>query len=366
VRVPIVDLRRSIIALRPELDAAIAGALDRSDFILGAEVTAFETEFASYCGATDAVGVASGTDAITLALRALGIGVGDEVITVANTCVPTIVGIERTGAIPVLIDAHPRTWTMNVECLQDAIGERTRAVVPVHLYGRCADMHAILDVARRHGLVVVEDAAQAHGARYDERRAGSLGDAAAFSFYPTKNLGAFGDAGAVVTSAPEVAERVRALRSYGERARYESHESGFNSRLDELQAAVLRVKLRRLDEWVERRNMIASIYREGLSDANVSLPSTVLAGTHAYHQFVIRSPDRARLRERLHVAGVATLVHYPRAVHQHPAYAALGEGRELATSEALAREVVSLPLYPELTDEEAAFVIAEVHRSASA
>ena len=268
MNVPFLDLRRRYAALGAELDEAFSSVVGDGRYIGGPRVEAFEGEFAAFCGAQDAVGVASGTDAIELALRALGVGAGDEVITVANTCVPTVAGIEAAGATPVLVDADERTFTLDPVELGDATTARTRAILPVHLYGRCADMDAIADHARRHGLVVVEDAAQAHGAALDGRRAGTLGAAAAFSFYPTKNLGALGDAGAVVTDDEDVAAAVRELRSFGERRGGEAVRRGSNSRLDPLQAAVLPVELRRLEAWNERRHDLAARYGEELATSS--------------------------------------------------------------------------------------------------
>lgn len=350
--IPFLDLRRQTEALRPELERVIARVLDGGRFIGGHLVEEFERAWAGYCGAAHAVGVASGTDALAIALRAVGVEVGDEVITAANTCVPTVAAIELAGAVPVLVDADPATYTLDAAQLDEAIGGRTRAIVPVHLYGRCADVDPILRIARAHGLKVVEDAAQAHGAEYGGRRAGSLGDAAAFSFYPTKNLGALGDAGALVTNDDEVAARARRLGNYGEEERYRSLERGVNSRLDPLQAAVLLCKLERLDAWNERRRKLADFYRA----SGLETPAEQPGSRDANHLFVVRVPDREAVRARLTDAGIQTLVHYPLPVHGHPAYTRLARPGRLEASERLAREVVSLPLYPELTDAEATAV----------
>ncbi len=363
-RVPFLDLSRHVAALRPELDAALAGVLDDGRFVGGEPVERFEREFAEWLGASHAVGVASGTDAIELALRAVGIQPGDEVITVANTCVPTVAGIERSGASPVLVDADAESMTIDPERLAAALTERTAAIVPVHLYGRCADMDAILGVAAEHGLKVVEDCAQAHGATWRGRAAGTMGDAAAFSFYPTKNVGALGDAGAVVTNDASLAAEVAALRSYGEFERYESARRGSNSRLDTLQAAVLSVGLRHASEWRERRREIAARYAEALAETPLSAPSDPDGGLHAYHLYVVSVPDRDRLREELGTAGVETLVHYPRAIHQHPVYRDLPRSGTLFESERLAATVVSLPLYPELEDSEVELVADAVRAAA--
>jgi dTDP-4-amino-4,6-dideoxygalactose transaminase len=356
------DLRRQTEALRADVDASIGHVLDTGELVLGQFVERFERAFAEYCGAPAAVGVASGTDAIALALRAVGVGPGDEVITAANTCVPTVVGIELAGATPVLVDPDPVTFTLDPDRLEDALSSRTSALVPVHLYGQCCDMDPILAFARKHGIRVVEDAAQAHGAEYRERRAGTLADAAAFSFYPTKNLGALGDAGAVVTSDGAVAERVRLLRSYGEERRYSSVLHGINSRLDALQAAVLAVKLSRLDGWNDRRRAIAAHYEAELAEDELALPTEAPDRRHVYHLFVVRPPDRAGFRSALAEHGVETLIHYPAAIHEHPAYAGLARPGRLDYSEHLAAIVVSLPLYPELTDAEVEHVASSVRR----
>jgi dTDP-4-amino-4,6-dideoxygalactose transaminase len=359
-RVPFLDLSREVAALRPELEAAVAEVLDGGRFVGGEPVERFEREFAAWLGAPHGVGVASGTDALELALRAVGIGEGDEVITVANTCVPTVVGIERAGATPVLVDADPGSMTIDPERAAAALGPRTRAIVPVHLYGRCADMDAILELAAEHGLKVVEDCAQAHGATWRGRAAGTIGDAGAFSFYPTKNVGAFGDAGAIVTGDTQVAAEAAALRSYGEFERYESARHGTNSRLDTLQAALLSVQLRHAGERLAGRREIAARYAEGLAGTSLELPHDPDGGSHAFHLYVVAVRDRDGFRSGLSQAGVETLVHYPKAVHEHPAYRDIRREGSLAVSERLAASVVSLPLYPQLSDDEVTLVVGAV------
>ncbi|MCC7278872.1 MAG: DegT/DnrJ/EryC1/StrS family aminotransferase [Chromatiaceae bacterium] len=348
------------LAHQVEIDAALRRVLESGWYILGPEVAAFEAEFAAYLGLPHAIGVATGTDALELALRGCGIGPGHVVFTVSHTAVATVAAIERCGAEPVLVDIDPATYTLDPNALEGAVrvrrDNRPVAVVPVHLYGHPADMPAILDIARRHDLRVVEDCAQAHGARLAGRLTGTWGDAAAFSFYPTKNLGALGDGGAVVTASPAFAARVRELRQYGWRERYISAVPGINSRLDELQAAVLRVKLRHLDAGNERRRVIAARYREALSGARVSLPICEAGVDHVYHQFVIRSPERDRLQGQLQELGIGTLVHYPRAVHSQPAYADRLAHGDLTHSEQAAASVLSLPMYPELADAQVARV----------
>jgi dTDP-4-amino-4,6-dideoxygalactose transaminase len=344
---------------RNEVVEAVTRSLDSGSYILGPEVASFEQEFAAYLGCHHVLGVASGTDAIELALRTLGIGAGDSVLTVSHTAVATVAAIELAGAAPVLVDIEDAGMTMSPDSLEATVlalqsQHRFRAVMPVHLYGRPADMTAILDIAGRYGLKVIEDAAQAHGAELAGRRAGTLSDIAAFSFYPTKNLGALGDGGALSTNDASLAERARALREYGWRSRYVSDEPGINSRLDELQAAILRVKLRYLDEENLRRRRIAATYDERLTKASYRLPASGPDMSHVYHQYVIRAPDRNALRARLAERGVNTLIHYPLAVHQQPAYAgrlAMAPGG-LPVTEAACREVLSIPVQPELTDEE--------------
>lgn len=357
--IPFLELGRQVDALREELDGAVSSVLDEGRFVLGPRVAEFEQAFADWCGAGYCVGVASGTDALALALQAVGVRSGDEVIVPANTCVPTVAAVESLGATAVLADVDQRTFTLSHESVIATRTERTRAVVPVHLYGFCADVDAIRDAAP--GLRVVEDAAQAHGAELRGRRAGTLGDAAAFSFYPTKNLGALGDAGAVVTNNSDVAGRARLLRAYGERERYTSVLSGRNSRLDEVQAAVLLVKLRYLDAWTERRRAIAARYENLLAGRRLTCPVEPDGWRHAWHLYVVRVGDRDEVRRRLASRGIETLVHYPRPMHGHPAYTALAHPG-LEKSEQLAREVMSLPLYPELRDDEVesvAFALSE-------
>ena len=349
--IPFNDLGRVTRDLRDELSEAIARVLDSGWFVLGPEVAAFERELVELIGTQHAVGVASGTDAIELALRALRLKPGDEVVTQANTCVPTISGIERAGLTPVLCDVEPEAGTMDPDSLRGAIGPRTRAVLPVHLYGQCADMEAITRIADEHGVHVVEDSAQAHGATFRGRPAGTIGRLGCFSFYPTKNIGALGDGGAVVTSELDLAERLRRVREYGQTARYVHVERGVNSRLDELQAAVLRVKLRHLENWTQRREKIAGSYMEALTGSVVRPLARLPERRHVFHLFVVVAPERDALRAHLERYGVKTLVHYPEPVHWYPPYRSLGDGPvPLERAERLCSKVVSLPIYPELRD----------------
>lgn len=351
--IPAFELKRQSEMLRPELDEAVARIMAGGSYILGEEVAAFEKEFADYCHAAHAVGVASGTDALQLALMACGVGAGDEVIAPSHTAVATIAAIEMTGARPVLVDIDLTRYTIDPKQIAEAITPHTRAIIPVHLYGCPADMNSILEIARAKNIFVIEDASQAHGATVAGQRVGSLGQIAAFSFYPTKNLGAFGDGGAVATNDSQLAEKVHLLRQYGWKERYISQVKGLNSRLDELQAGILRVKLRHLEEWNQRRRHLANLYFDLLSGSDLTLPPQPADLEPVYHQFVIRHPRRDALRETLRSQGIQTLVHYPVPVHLQPAYANLGLRRgSLPKSEQAADEVLSLPLYPELTEDQ--------------
>ncbi|MFN2471683.1 MAG: DegT/DnrJ/EryC1/StrS family aminotransferase [Gaiellaceae bacterium] len=350
--VPFLDLARGAATLAEEIEEAVAAVVASGRFHGGPPVEDFERDFAGLCGVPHAVGVASGTNAITLALVALGIGPGDEVITAANTCVATVSGIVATGARPVLADVDAETLTLHPPGVEDALTARTRAIVAVHLYGQCADAEALAELACARGVELVEDAAHAHGALLRGRPVGSLGRAAAFSFYPTKNLGALGDGGAVVTADEDVAARVRLLRAHGEHPPGNAELRGTASRLDALQAAVLRVKLRRLEEWNERRRALAGLYREALADLPVVLPEEAEHRRHVYHLFVVQVEDRDRVREALAADGIETRVHYPLPVHRQDAYAELDRPGRLGTSERLAQRIVSLPLYPELREDE--------------
>jgi len=350
VEVPFVDLAAQYSTIREEIDEAISRVLSDTGFILGRDLSLFEEEFAAYCGAENAVGVDSGTSALELALRAYGVGPGDQVITVANTFIATVLAISYTGATPVLVDIDPQTYTMDPDLFQAAITTQTRAVIPVHLYGQPADMDAILEIARCHRLVVIEDACQAHGARYRGRRVGSLGDAAAFSFYPAKNLGAYGDGGMVVSDDQEVASFVRMARNYGQSEKHHHLFIGFNRRLDTLQAAALRVKLKHLDAWNAARRRHAQRYGELLADGPVVLPTEADYAESVYHLYVVRASDRDRLQRSLDERGISTGIHYPVPVHLQPAYRDLGYERgSFPVTEECAGQILSLPMYAELT-----------------
>lgn len=351
--IPVIDLKKQYESIRPELDDAIARVLAKGSFILGAEVAAFEKEFAEYCGVSHAVGVASGTEALQLALLACGVGGNDEVLTTAHTAVATVSAIEASGAHPVLVDIDRARFSLEPSLLVKSITPRTRAIIPVHLYGCPVEMNPVIKFAREKNLFVVEDCSQAHGALYEGRKVGSLGDIAAFSFYPTKNLGAFGDGGAVVTNNAELAERVRLLRQYGWKEHYISSVKGINSRLDELQAGILRAKLRHLDEWNLQRRELANLYFELLANTELVLPALPGNASHVFHQFVVRHSRRDALKEHLKREGIHSLIHYPVPIHLQPAYAELGYfAGSLTNTELASREVLSLPLYPELTREQ--------------
>ena len=337
-------------ARKDEIDAALKRVLESGWYILGEEVKAFEEEFANYIGVSYGVGVGSGTEAIHLALVACGIGPGDEVITVSHTATATVAAIELSGATPVFVDIEPNFYTIDPAKLDAAITSRTKVIIPVHIYGQPADMEPILEVAEKHNLRLIEDSAQAHGATYRGKRVGSLGDVGCFSFYPTKNLGAIGDGGMVVTNNSELAQKARLLREYGWTERDVSQFAGWNTRLDEVQAAILRVKLKYLDEDNSKRMRLAEIYNEELSTANLILPKQRENSTHVYHLYVIRSAKRDELLSLLRKKGIGALIHYPVPVHLQPAYKSLHGCDKLPETEHIAKEIISLPIYPELSE----------------
>jgi dTDP-4-amino-4,6-dideoxygalactose transaminase len=349
MKVPFVDMHAPHRELQTELQAALTRVVAAGKFVLGPEVEAFEQEFASYCGSRHCVGVGNGLDALHLMLLAAGIGDGDEVIVPANTFIATWLAVSYAGATPVPVEPITQTYNIDPNRVEAAIGPRTKAIIAVHLYGQPADMGPLRELADRYGLRLFEDAAQAHGARYNGRRVGSLADAAAFSFYPAKNLGALGDGGALSTDDAELAERLRKLRNYGSTIKYRHELKGFNSRLDELQAALLRVKLRVLDKWNQRRREVAAYYLEHLQSAAVVLPQVPNWAEPVWHLFVVRTPRRERLMRQLDAAGIGHMIHYPMAPHRQPAYAADFSGQSFPITEALQDEVLSLPMYPHLS-----------------
>lgn len=364
--VPYLDLKAQYRTIKSEVDAAISRVLESSQFVLGSEVAGFEGGFAKYCGAAECVAVNSGTSALHLALLAAGIGPGDEVITVPFTFVASVAAILYTGARPVLVDIDPHSFNLNSAAIEAAITPQTKAVMPVHLYGQTADMDPILEISRRRGLVVIEDAAQAHGAKYKGRPAGTLGDIACFSFYPTKNLGAYGEGGAVTTNNPEYANKIRMLRDWGQDSKYHHVLRGFNYRMEGLQGAILRVKLRHLEQWTEARRAIAAKYNTQLADSAMTLPREMPWARHVYHVYSMRTRDRDSFRESLQAEDIQTSVHYAIPVHLQPAYAELGYGKgSFPESEAAANEVVALPIYPELTESQVDLVCRAVRKVAA-
>lgn len=359
--VPFIDLTAQRLPIAAEINAAIARVLDSNAYILGEDVRLFEEEFAVYCETKYAVSVDSGTSALELALRAYGIGPGDEVITVANTFIATTFAITYTGAQVVLVDVDPYTYTMDVNALQQAITARTKAIIPVHLYGQPANMDPILDIARKHNLIVIEDACQAHGARYKGKRAGSMGHAAAFSFYPAKNLGAVGDGGMIVTNDETTAHKLRMLRNYGQSAKYHHDSMGYNHRLDTLQAAVLRVKLPYLDQWNDARRKHAEHYTQLLGGNGVLLPVTAHYAEPVWHLYVIHVDARDELQKMLASKGISTVMHYPIPIHLQPAYQHLGYTRgSFPVTERSVDRLLSLPMYAELTSEQIEYVAAAI------
>lgn len=362
--VPFLDLKPAYAELREGIDAALLRVAAGGWYILGEEVRAFEQEFAAYCGAAHCAGVSNGLDALHLVLRAWDIGAGDEVLVPSNTYIATWLAVSQTGATPVPVEPDPRTYNIDPARIEAAITPRTRAILPVHLYGQTADMDAIMDIARSRNLRVLEDCAQSHGATQRGRRAGTLGDAAAWSFYPGKNLGALGDAGAVTTEDPALAARIRTLANYGSRLKYHNDEKGFNCRLDELQAAVLRAKLPMLDEWNARRASIATRYLTGIRTPKVALPYVPEWAHPVWHLFVVRSRERDGLQESLARAGIGTLIHYPLPPFEQPAYAEFRErAAEWPLAAAMAREVLSLPMFPHMTSVQVEQVIEAVNRA---
>ena len=361
MKIPFLDLGAAYRELKPEIDAAVSRVLDSGWYILGPEVEAFESEWAAFCKAKHAVGLANGLDALTLALRALDIGLGDEVIVPSNTYIATWLAVSGVGATPVSVEPDMATHNIDPARIEAAITSRTRALLPVHLYGQPADMDPILDIASRHGLRVIEDAAQAHGARYKGKRICAHGDIVCWSFYPGKNLGALGDAGAVTTDDAALAERIALLRNYGSRQKYVNEEAGVNSRLDPIQAAVLRVKLGVLDKWTERRRAVATAYTKGLAESGLILPHVPDWADPAWHLYVVRTSDRDALQGRLSEAGIGTLIHYPIPPHKQKAYAGLGIApKALPTARRLADDVMSLPMSPNLLMPEVNLIISEV------
>jgi dTDP-4-amino-4,6-dideoxygalactose transaminase len=349
------------LSCKEEIDQAVLKVLSNGKYILGDEVKGFENEFASYIGSKYAIGVSNGTEALHLALRALDIGIGDEVITVSHTAVATVAAIVQSGAIPVFVDIDQDTFTIDVSGIEKVITKKTKAIIVVHLYGQPCEMTSIIEMAERFNIRIIEDCAQAHGAAYFGKRVGSLGDIGCFSFYPTKNLGGIGDGGIITTSDDAIAEKLKTLREYGWKDRYISLIHGYNSRLDELQAAILKVKLKYLDKNNKRRNEIAEKYKSGLNGTNLILPVTKSEFHHAFHLYVVKSSRRDELREFLKANNIMTLVHYPVPVHLQPAYKEY-YGGPITNTEKLSGEILSLPMYPELSEAEIDYIIDTINR----
>lgn len=359
MNIPFLDLKATYLELKPEIDAAIKRVLDSGWYILGEEVNAFEQEYAAYCEAKHCVGLANGLDALHLALSALGVGSGDEVIVPSNTYIATWLAVSHCGATPIPVEPDPATYNLDPRRIEAAITPRTKVILPVHLYGQPADMTPILAIARKHGLKVLEDGAQGHGARYKGKRLGAHGDVVTWSFYPGKNLGAFGDGGAITTNDEEIAERIRVLRNYGSRVKYVNEVRGFNSRLDPMQAAVLRVKLTVLDTWNARRAEIASRYQKGLANIGLTLPFVPEWSEPAWHLYVVQHPQRDALQKKLGEIGIGTLIHYPIPPHLQRAYAAAGYAKgQFPIAEQMANQLLSIPMGPHLEPEDVEKVIS--------
>jgi dTDP-4-amino-4,6-dideoxygalactose transaminase len=364
--IPFLDLKTQYLEIKDEIDTAIRRVLDSTQFVLGEEVAAFEQEFADYSGARHGIAVNSGTSALHLALLSLGVGRGDEVITVPFTFIATVSAIDYTGARPVFVDVDPVSYTLDVNQLEGAITPRTKAIIPVHLYGQSADMDPIREIAQRHGIAVIEDACQAHGARYKSQPVGSLGDLACFSFYPGKNLGAYGEGGLVVTNNAEYAKTVRMLRDWGQKERYHHVLKGFNYRMEGFQGAILRVKLRHLEKWTELRRRHAAQYDSLLAGTDLVTPQELPDRRHVYHLYVIRSDRRDALQATLKSDGIHTGLHYPIPVHEQQAFAELGHAPEdFPVSHQVACEVLSLPMFPELNEAHVAHVADRLTAAAS-
>jgi len=362
--IPFLDLKAQYREIKPEVDAAVARVIDSAHFVLGPDVAAFEERFAAYCGTKHCVALNSGTSALHLALLAAGIGPGDEVITVSMTFVATTAAILYCGAKPVFVDVDPDTWTMDPNQVEAAITPRTKAILPVHLHGLMADMDPIIEIADRAGLIVIEDAAQSHGAEYRGRRAGSIGDIGCFSFYPGKNLGAFGEGGAAVTSSSDLARKIALLRDWGQESKYNHVLPGYNFRMDEIQAAILMVKMRHIESWTEGRRAVASRYEQLLARHQFKRPAPPSHSRHVYHVYAIEVEGRDQIKKALGAAGVGTGIHYPIPIHLQKAYAELGYGRgDLPAAESVAKRFLSLPIYPELRPDQVEKVVAELEKA---
>ena len=357
--IPFIDLKKEYAEISEEITHAIQRVLKNGYFILGEEIEKFEREFSRYIGTKYGIGVNSGSDALFLALKALGINKGDEVITVSHTFISTVDAIVRNGIKPVFVDIEPETYCIDVTKIEEKITKNTKVILPVHLYGHPVDMEPIMDIAKKYNLFIIEDACQAHGAEYKGKRVGGIGDIGCFSFYPTKNIGAYGDAGMIVTNNEELANKLKMMRNYGSSKKYYHEFVGVNSRLDEIQAAVLRVKLKYLDEWNERRRKITKVYNKLLKDSEVVIPIEKEYAKHSYYLYVVRTKDRNKLQQYLSANGIQTMIHYPIPIHKQKAYLNLGFNIRLPVTEKACNEILSLPMYPWLSEDEVSS-IAEV------
>lgn len=364
MQIPLVDLQVQFQGIKTEVMGAIEDVLETMQLFLGPQSQAFESEFAAYCGSKYGISISNGTDALILALRACDIGPDDEVITVANTFIATVEAITQVGATPVFVDVDPETYTMDWRYLEQVLTSRTRAIIPVHLYGYPTEMQPVLSFARKHGLRVIEDASQAHGATYNGQCVGSMGDIGCFSLYCSKNLGAYGEAGICVTNDLRLAERLQMLRDHGSRERYRHEVMGVNARMDEIQAAILRVKLKYLDQWNASRQAHAQVYTDQLQDLVETVPVVRVGNTHVYYVYVVQVPERDQLRKYLHQEGIATGIHYPVPLHLQPACIPYGyQPNQLPISERVAQHIVSLPMYPELTDQQLQAVVSAIKKA---
>jgi dTDP-4-amino-4,6-dideoxygalactose transaminase len=358
MKIPFLDLRASYLELKTEIDAAVSRVLDSGCYILGPEVEAFEFVFSTYCETEHAIGVSNGLDALHIALRAMGVGPGDEVIVPSHTFIATWLAVSECGATPIPVEPDPETYNLDPKRVEAAITSHTKVIIPVHLYGQPADLDPILEIAKKHNLFVLEDAAQAHGARYKGRRVGGHGDAVAWSFYPGKNLGALGDGGAITTRHADLAARIRELHNYGSKAKYIHNVKGYNSRLDPLQAAILNVKITKLDEWNERRRCIATAYSACLNTSSLILPKVPISTEPVWHLFVVRTPRRNELQRHLAESGVSTMIHYPVPPHRQDAY---DHNENLPIAEMLAKDALSLPIGPSMSMDDVSVVIEAVN-----
>ena len=360
-RIPFLDLKSTYLELKEKIDFKINHVLNSGSYILGEEVDHFERNYSAYCGSRFCISTANGLDSIALTLKAIGIGAGDEVIVPAFTFIATWLGVSQTGATPVGVDADPTTYNIDVAKIEEAISDKTKAILAVHLYGQPSDLDRLKEISDKYGIALIEDAAQAHGARYKGTKIGSFGDAVTWSFYPGKNLGAFGDGGSVTTNNQDISESIRLLRNYGSTVKYEHKTKGFNSRLDPIQAAVLSCKLEILDEWNSRRKDVANLYLAGINNSELTMPYVPDWADPSWHLFVVQHPHREYFINKMHAVGITTLIHYPKCPHLQDAYANDGVYKNFSVAESLSSRVVSLPIGPHLSNEQVAYIIEKIN-----